>query len=208
MDGVDLRNATHEVAVQAFRRSGDPVKIVVQRHASKVVAAPSTRDAMTQVGGRMFVVTGPGEALDDLGEKQTNGELVYDSGFDTLLTHKSSRSSRASTFTENSDGENISKSVSSEPSSNDGLSITESKPPEYLEARNGKVNGFYTNSTRDVSEAIVPQLSKAWIDDVTEDDQEMDFEFEYEVKAAFEFYNSTTWMQNATNLPSPCGVCV
>lgn len=53
VDGVNLKEATHDVAVQAFRNSGDPVKMVIQRqiHKNKMC------DVSTQTFGVMFALT-------------------------------------------------------------------------------------------------------------------------------------------------------
>lgn len=39
MDGIDLREATHELAVNTFRSSGDPVKMVVRRSVRKALTS-------------------------------------------------------------------------------------------------------------------------------------------------------------------------
>lgn len=54
VDGLDLRCATHAVAVQTFRNAGDPVKMTIQRQIKRNI----TCDVSTQTFGVMFAVTG------------------------------------------------------------------------------------------------------------------------------------------------------
>lgn len=54
VDGVDLRNATHDLAVNTFRNSGNPVKMVIQR----MINRNKNCDVTTQTYGVAFAVTG------------------------------------------------------------------------------------------------------------------------------------------------------
>ncbi|XP_002159074.3 E3 ubiquitin-protein ligase PDZRN3 [Hydra vulgaris] len=67
VDSVDLRSATHELAVKAFRESGNPVKMLVRRQISKSATSDFV-DVGTQTFGVMFAVT----CEEEFNEKHTN----------------------------------------------------------------------------------------------------------------------------------------
>ena len=176
VDDKDLRQSTHEVAVDAFRASGDPVKMLIRRQVRKTKAVDVTTQTEQETCNDVVSLKKNGWydpmtiTTADLSSTETK---EYDSAYDTL--NKSSRcSQQAPTLTAPSEDEE--ESVQS---SNTEQTLIQNDP-------------FYKESVSTCSEHSFNKQHGTYlvIDDKENFDMsighptegEADFECEYEVR--------------------------
>ena len=138
MNGFDLRNASHEDAVHAFKNSHGPVRMLIRRN---IEVDKRKWNVATQTDSKQLkscdltdsaLMSCCSEAEESLVSISENGKPggpskgdLYDSAYDTLLTQKSSRNYRMHSHDESVSPVQESKDVSSE-SCEDDRTITPS----------------------------------------------------------------------------------
>ena len=166
VNGFDLREATHEDAVHAFKNSHGPVRMLIRRSVAidKRMFNVATQTDSKQLkscdltDSALMSCSEAEESLVSIAENvkadgPTKGEL-YDSAYDTLMTQKSSRSHRTYSLDESVSPVQESKDGSSE-SCDDVRTITPSTV----------VNGYGSNSQNSKMRTTSPRCGSVSTDD-------------------------------------------